>query len=76
MAINDPARDLNNPPSNRSGDFERFTFGELEVGELFWQTAIPGDNIPWRKENQTQAKNIRKQTVHTFSAKAVVWQKT
>ena len=76
MAKNDPAQDLNNPPSNTNTDFEKFTFGELEVGELFWQTAIPGDNIPWRKENQTQGKNLKKQTLHSFEQRTIVWQKT
>ena len=38
MPINNPTGDYFNPPSNMSQDFERFTFGELEVDELFWQT--------------------------------------
>jgi len=31
MAINDPANDRYNPPSTNTQDFEKFSFGELEV---------------------------------------------
>tara|TARA_Y100000401_G_C8165597_1_gene146548 strand:- start:160 stop:390 length:231 start_codon:yes stop_codon:yes gene_type:complete len=75
MPTNDPANDMYNPPNLNSKDFERFTFGELEVNELFWQTNQPGDNYSWRKINQTQAQNLRKQTVHNFESKTVVYQK-
>jgi len=75
MANNDPAQDRYSPPDLNSKDFERFTFGELEIDELFWQTNQPGDNISWRKLNQTQATNLRKQTVHNFNNKTVVYQK-
>ena len=75
MATNDPAQDRYSPPDLNSKDFERFTFNELEVDELFWQTNQPGDNISWRKVNEKQAKNLRKQTTHNFNAKTVVYQK-
>ena len=75
MAINDPVNDRYQPPNLNSPDFERFTFGELEVDELFWQTNQPGDNLSWRKLNQTQATNLRKQTVHNFKNTTVVYQK-
>ena len=75
MANNDPANDRYNPPKLNSADFERFQFSELEVNELFWQTNQPGDNYSWRKVNQTQATNLRKQTTHTFDSKTVVYQK-
>ena len=75
MPTNDPTNDLYNPPSNMSTDFERFTFGELEVGELFWQTNNHNENNPWRKSNQTQALNLKSQTTHNFNAKTVVYQK-
>ena len=75
MAKNDPVNDRYNPPGLTSRDFERFTFGELEVDELFWQTDTPGDNYSWRKVNQTQGLNIRKQTTHNFNSNTVVYQK-
>ena len=75
MPKNDPVNDRYNPPGLTSADFERFTFGELEVDELFWQTNKPGDGFSWRKINQTQALNIRKQTTHNFNISTVVWQK-
>ncbi len=73
---NDQVNDRYNPPGVNSPDFERFTFGELEVDELYWQSNQPGDNIPWRKTNQTQGTNLRTQTVHNFNTGTVVWQKT
>jgi translation elongation factor EF-Tu-like GTPase len=76
MPINDQANDRYNPPGNLSDDFEEFKFSELEVDELFWQTNQPGDNIPWRKVNQTQALNIKAQTTHNFNTSTIVWQKT
>ena len=75
MPTNNPANDAYNPPGNLSHDFERFKFGELEVDDLFWQSNQPGDNIPWRKENQTQGMNLRQRTTHTFDPNTVVWQK-
>ena len=75
MATNDPMQDAYNPPGNLSQDFERYTFGELEIDELFWQTNQPGDNIPWRKTSATQGMNLRKQSLHNFNTNTVVWQK-
>ena len=72
---NDQVNDRYNPPGNLSQDFEKFTFRELELDELFWQTNQPGDNIPWRKANATQGKNLKKQTLHNFDPNTAVWQK-
>ena len=52
--INDPTNDRYNPPGVNSPDFERYTFGELEVDELFWQSNKPGDGFSWRKINQVR----------------------
>ena len=76
MADNNQAEDRYNPPGNLSQDFEKFKFSELEIDELFWQTNIPGNNIPWRKINQTQGRNLKAQTDHNFNPNTVVWQKT
>ena len=75
MPTNDPAQDAQNPPGNLSQDFDDYTFGSLEVAEVFWQTNQPGDNIPWRKMSETQAMNLKAGTLHNFSPNAVVWQK-
>ena len=64
MPTNDQANDRYNPPGNLSDDFEKFKFGELEIDELFWQTNIPGNNIPWRKVTPTQGMNIKAQSTH------------
>ena len=75
MPKNDPINDRYNPPGLTSADFERFTFGELEVDELFWQTNNQNENNPWRKSNQTQALNLKNQTTHNFKGSTVVYQK-
>ena len=75
MPDNNPANDRYNPPGNMSLDFEEFQFGDLEVGDLFWQTNRPEEANPWRKENQTQGKNLKSQTTHNFNLKAKVFQK-
>ena len=75
MPTNDQANDRYNPPGNLSDDFEKFKFNELEINELFWQSNQPGDNIPWRKINETQGTNLRAQTTHNFNSNTVVWQK-
>ena len=73
---NDPAQDSLNPPGNLSHDFERYKFGDLQNNELFWQTNQPGDNIPWRKQSDTTAMNLKARTVHKFGKNTIVWQKT
>tara|TARA_B100000073_G_scaffold344642_1_gene351899 strand:+ start:1471 stop:1701 length:231 start_codon:yes stop_codon:yes gene_type:complete len=75
MGTNDPANDRYNPPGLNSADFEKYTFGELEMNELFWQTNQPGDNLSWRKVSATEALNLRKQTTHNFKSNTVVYQK-
>ena len=75
MPNNNPTRDRYEPPSNMSNDFEEFYFEDLEVGELFWQTNRPEESNPWRKENQTQGKNLKTQSLHNFQAKTKVYQK-
>tara|TARA_B100000287_G_scaffold348342_1_gene336591 strand:+ start:307 stop:537 length:231 start_codon:yes stop_codon:yes gene_type:complete len=76
MPENNQVNDRYNPVSNMSVDFEEYYFGDLEVGELFWQTDRPEESNPWRKENQTQGKNLKSQTLHNFNIKTKVFQKT
>ena len=76
MAENNQANDRYNPPGNLSDDFEKFRFSGLEINELFWQTNIPGNNIPWRKVSATQGRNLKAETNHNFNANTIVWQKT
>ena len=75
MPTNNPTRDRYEPPSNLSLDFEEYTFGDLEVDELFWQTNRPEEANPWRKSSQTQAINLKTQTTHNFDSKTKVFQK-
>ena len=75
MPTNNPTRDRYEPPSNMSNDYEEFYFEDLEVGDLFWQTNRPEESNPWRKENQTQGKNLKSQTLHNFNPKTKVFQK-
>ena len=76
MPVNNPMGDHFNPPSNLSQDFEEYWFEDLEVDEMYWQTNKPKEEqIPWRKENQTQGRNLKTQTLHNFQRKAKVFQK-
>lgn len=75
MPTNDQVNDRYSPPGNLSVDFEEFKFSELENDELFWQSNKVGDNIPWRKINQTQGLNIKAQTTHNINKNTLVWQK-
>ena len=75
MPSNNPTRDRFDPPSNLSVDFEEFYFGDLEVSELFWQTDRPQESNPWRKENQTQGKNLKSQKTYNFQKRTKVFQK-
>ena len=75
MAINDQANDRYNPPSTNTSDFDKFTFGELEMDELFWQTNIQTENNPWRKVGQNQGLNLKTNTTHNFQLNTVVYQK-
>ena len=76
MAENNSVGDRYNPPSNLSQDFEEYWFEELEVDELFWQTNKPKEeSIPWRKVSQTEGKNLKTQTTHSFQGRTKVFQK-
>ena len=75
MPKNDPINDRYNPPGLTSADFERFTFGEIEVDELFWQTNRPKETDPWRKVSQTEGMNLKTRSTHNFEMKTKVYQK-
>ena len=75
MARNNQVNDRYNPAGVNSIDFEEFNFGDLEVNELFWQTDRPEESNPWRKENQTQGKHLKTQTLHNFQPKTKVFQR-
>ena len=45
MAVNNQVNDRYNPSGINSPDFEEYRFGELEVGELFWQTDRPEEAL-------------------------------
>ena len=76
MAINNPAGDHFNPPSNLSQDFEEYNFEDLEVDELFWQTNKPKEEqIPWRKTSLTEGTNQKTQTIYNFQPRTKVFQK-
>ena len=76
MAINNPAGDFYNPPSNLSQDFGEFRFEDLEVDELFWQTNKPKEEqIPWRKSSLTEGRNLKTQKIYSFERKTKVFQK-
>ena len=47
MATNDPVNDRYNAPSLNSVDFERFTFGELEVVLFLFLEQAGQSLVPW-----------------------------
>tara|TARA_R100000008_G_C3532313_1_gene139956 strand:- start:54 stop:284 length:231 start_codon:yes stop_codon:yes gene_type:complete len=75
MPRNIPTRDMFDPPSNMSVDFEEYNFEDLEVNDLFWQTNRPEETNPWRKVSQTEGMNLKSQTTHTFEPRTKVFQK-
>jgi len=76
MAINNPAGDHFNPPSNLSQDFEEYNFEDLEVDELFWQTNKPKEeSVPWRKVSLTEGRNLKTQKIYSFQRRTKVFQK-
>ena len=75
MAENNPANDRYNPPSNMSTDFEEYSFEDLELNELFWQTNRPEETNPWRKVSETQGMNLKTQATHNFKPRTKVFQK-
>ena len=75
MAINDPANDRYNPPGTMSRDFDKTSFSEVDVNDLFWQTDGEKENNPWRKVSETQAQNLKSQTTHSFQPNTIVFQR-
>jgi hypothetical protein len=75
MSRNNPVNDRYNPPSNMSTDFEEYSFEDLELNELFWQTNRPEETNPWRKVSETQGMNLKTQTTHNFQGKTKIFQK-
>ena len=75
MAINNPTGDYFNPPSNMSQDFEEYSFEDLEVNELFWQTNKPKEDNPWRKVSQTEGINLKPQKTYNFQGRTKLFQK-
>ena len=73
MAINDQANDRYNPASNLSVDFEEYYFEDLPVNELFWQTNRPTESNPWRKENETQAMDVKTRIMHDIGQNIKVY---
>tara|TARA_A100001011_G_C14124385_1_gene762662 strand:+ start:456 stop:689 length:234 start_codon:yes stop_codon:yes gene_type:complete len=72
------AQDRYNPPGTSKIDFERFSFGELEVNELFWLTESPNgdENVVHRKVNQNEAQQLKTREIISFKSNLRVFQKT
>tara|TARA_R100000152_G_C6642179_1_gene86407 strand:+ start:151 stop:381 length:231 start_codon:yes stop_codon:yes gene_type:complete len=75
MAENNPAKDRYNPPGTLSIDFEEVWFQDLEVNELFWQTNLPSESTPWRKQSAGTALNLKTQTIHKFQPRTKLYQR-
>ena len=71
------AQDRYNPPGTSEIDFERFSFGELEVNELFWLSeSSSGENVVHRKVNQNEAQQLKTREIISFKPNLKVFQKT
>ena len=75
MAENNPVEDRYNPPGTMSRDYEKTSFSEIDVDDLFWQTNAEKENNPWRKTGETRAQNLKTQSTHTFQPTTVVFLK-
>jgi len=73
---NNQAQDRYNPPSTTHQDYEKFSFGELEVNELFWlNESTTVGNVVHRKIDQTQAMQLKSRKLVSFDSRLKVYQK-
>ena len=63
---NNHTQDLYNPDGIGS-EFEEHSFGEVNVGEIFRYNADNKDQSLYRKENETQAMDIKTRVLHNIS---------
>ena len=77
MPTNNQAQDRYNAPGTTTPDFEKYTFEDLEQGELFWLNTDPDGmkNVVHRKVGN-QGLQLKTQKQVFIQPKTKVYQKT
>ena len=63
---NNPAQDAYNP-SGIGSEFEEHIFDDINIGEIFRFNATSSDQSLYRKENETQAMDVKTRVLHNIS---------
>ena len=69
---NNHTQDLYNPAGTGS-EFEEHLFSDVNVGEIFRFNADRADQSIYRKENETQAVEVKKQVLHNVNANSKIY---
>ena len=69
---NNPTQDAYRPDGIGS-EFEEHQFSEVNVGEIFRLNADTKDQSIYRKENETQAINVKQRVMHTLSPSTKIY---
>jgi len=69
---NNPAQDAYNPDGVGS-EFEEQEFSEVNIGEIFRLNATNSDQSLYRKENETQALDIKTSVMHNLAANTKIY---
>jgi len=72
---NNHTRDIYNPPSTTSLDFENSYFNEIDINNLFWMNESRNNNPAYRKLNETTALNTISQKTEHMAPRTVIFQK-
>ena len=75
MSDNDIIRDHYGASEMSSEDFEKFYFEEIDDDNLFWMKNTNQGNMLYRKLNENQAVNIKKNTTHDIHKRLIVYQR-
>lgn len=69
---NNPAQDAYRPDGIGS-EFEEHLFNELNTGEIFRLNADSNDQSIYRKENETQAIDVKTRIIHDINSNMKVY---
>ena len=69
---NNPTQDTYQPDGIGS-EFEQHNFGEVNEGEIFRLNADDKDNSLYRKENETQAMDVKTRQIHDFKGNVKIF---
>ena len=74
---NNPTQDAYQPPGTNTDDWEQNTFGDINIGDLFWlnQNRTSETNPSFRKLDENQAMNLISREVRGFQDTDKIFQK-